>query len=264
MRTAPEQPVFNIKMASRYNSFFINNPFITFNNAVVEKKSPYEKYGPKYYATGNDFTKDNLSFKAIHPLPDALVNMLWSKCFLQHKLGVMVSADYQNIKTANNSFYLSQNGDPQINNAPGFTDFFRRTYSSQIIRKGVYGSANYNFNAHNKIQLYQFYINQKDIESRKSVDTNLVQGRSVPGTGRINIYQRSREHFQSIYNASLTGNHGDENNLLLHYTFAYSIAKGFIPGLGRVNGQYCAYSKCRWNRFANTVVSFAFKQNMAA
>lgn len=229
IRDAPDQEVFSIKESTGYNQFFFDQSFTSFNNKGVNKQSPYEHYGAGYYATANDFTKDNLSFINAKPLPDLLSNVIWGKRFLKKKLGVLIAADYQNIKSGSHSFFIPQNNEPQLNNRPGLTDFYVRDYSDKTIRKELYNKLDYVFNERNKISLYQFYINQNDIETRNTTDTSLVQGRTKPGTGRITISQRSRLHTQDIYSATLHGEHTVNTAFKINWSTVYSVAKGLYP-----------------------------------
>ena len=75
---------FSVKFATGYSQVFFDRSFLSFNSNVVQQKSPYEKYGANYYAAGSDFTKDNLLFKNIHPLPDIQADISWGKNF-SHK-----------------------------------------------------------------------------------------------------------------------------------------------------------------------------------
>src|ERR1700744_3510651 len=62
LRNAPEEPFFKVRLASGYNQTFFDQSYLAFDNHVVQKKSPYELHGSGYYATGQDFSKANLSF----------------------------------------------------------------------------------------------------------------------------------------------------------------------------------------------------------
>ena len=226
---APSSQQFSVQLATGYNQIFFDRSFLSFNSNVVQLKSPYEKYGANYYATGNDFTKDNLWFKNIEALPDIQCDIFWGRKFLHERLGVVVEAGVQSIKEGSNSFFIIQNSEPQLNNVPGITDFTKRKYSINSNRKNVYAQINYRLNNRNNFRLTQLYSWKKDIEARDWVDTSLANGRTGYGTGRIEFSQRSRLHFQSLYHLNLQGNHQINKELLFDWTFIYSVANGSYP-----------------------------------
>ena len=149
---------------------------------------------------------------------------------------MLIAGDYQSVKTAVNSFFIPQNNEPQLNNAPGLTDFYLDRYAATINRKGLHAKLDFVADARNSIDLYQFYASQQDIESRHRIDTSLDEGRSEPGTGRITILDRSRLHIQDLYSASLRGTHqlipGSNQRgqaLNVRWTLAYAVATGLYP-----------------------------------
>lgn len=243
LRNAPEEPLFKVRLASGYNKTFFDQPYLAFDDHVVRKKSPYELHPPGYEATAADFTKANLSFHNMRPAPDVLGSITWGRRFFHQKAGLLVATDYQNIKRGVSGFFIPQNNEPQLNNAPGLTDFYRNNYSTTLIREGFHAKMDYVFNPRNNIGLYQFYASQQDIESRYRVDTSLSLGRTVPGTGRITLSDRSRLHLQHIYSASLRGDHEINSHFSVRWTTAWSVATGLYPdwselgaGTARIQG----------------------------
>ena len=242
-RQVPASPVFSVQLSTGYSQIFMQRPFLSFNRHAVQYKSPYELHDASYQATGNDFSKSNLSFNQIHPLPDLQGNISWGKRFLKKKLGVIAYAGMQEIRTGSNSLLITQNNEPQAGNIPGITDFIKREYSTTSIRKNIYLQADYIPNERNKLRLTQFYITKKDIESRSAVDTSLSEGRSGPGTGRIALFQRSRIHLQNIYHLDLHGSHQFGRDWIMDWTGSYSNAFGSYPdwaelsaNTGRIQG----------------------------
>lgn len=220
---------FSARLATGYSQIFFDRSFLSFDSKVIQKKSPYEKYGADYYAKGSDFTKDNLSFKNIHPRPDVQADVSWGKRFFHQKLGVISEAGAQNIKEGSNSFFIIQNSEPQLNNVPGITDFTRRQYSISSNRRNAYLQMDYRLDHHNYFTLTQLYTWKEDIEARDWVDTSLAEGRSGPGTGRIAFSQRSKLHYQSLYHVNLQGNHQINDELFFDWAAIYSDACGSYP-----------------------------------
>ena len=237
LRDAPNEGIFKLRLMSGYSDAFIGQSYVSFNNGVVQKQSPYQLYGPSYSATGNDFTKSNLFFTDHQPAPDLVGSLIWGRRYWGKKIGVLIAGDYQSIKNGVNSFFIPQNNEPQLNNAPGLTDFYLDKYASTIIRKGVHARVDFAPDPKNSFALYQFYSSQEDIESRHRIDTILTEGRSERGTGRITILDRSRLHFQDLYSASLRGVHrlpvGGAHALpdawSIKWTLAYAVASGLYP-----------------------------------
>lgn len=226
---SPSTPQFSVKLATAYSQIFLERSFLSFNSQAVQLKSPYEKYGSNYYAKGTDFSKDNLSFKQIKPMPDVQENIFWGKKFFHQKLGIVAQAGAQSLKEGSNSFFIVQNDEPQINNIPGITDFTKRAYSINSKRINFYTQVDYHLNNQHYFRLTQLYTRKKDIEARDWVDTSLANGRSGPGTGRIAFSQRSRLHLQSLFHLNLQGDHQINKELSFDWAFLYSIAKGNYP-----------------------------------
>jgi outer membrane receptor for ferrienterochelin and colicin len=229
LRNAPEKPTFKANIQTGFNSYFFNQPYLSFNWREVQKKSPYEIYGSNYYAKSNDFTKSNLSFTDKLPGINVVGNMVLGKRFLQNKLGVLLATDYQKQTTGSSNFFIAQNSEPQLDNAPGLTNFYLNKYTSTTIRESIHTMLDYKFSNYNTISLYQVYIKEKDIDARNRTDTSLTQGRSIPGTGSIKISNRSRLHEQALYSAGFIWNAKLSSKFSINLPVSYSIATGLYP-----------------------------------
>jgi outer membrane receptor protein involved in Fe transport len=236
LRDAPKDPILKLRLSTGFNDALIGQSYLSFDNRVVQKESPYQLHGPGYAATGDDFTKANLYFTDRQAAPDLMGSLTWGRRYLNNKLGVLIAGDYQSVKTAVNSFFIPQNNEPQLNNAPGLTDFYLDRYAATIVRKSLHAKLDLDLNPGNSIDLYQFYANQQDIEGRHRIDTSLDEGRSEPGTGRITISDRSRLHIQDLYSACLRGTHQpipasrrQGQALNIRWTLAYAVATGLYP-----------------------------------
>ena len=237
MKDAPAQPSFTGQAATGYSQLFFDRTFATFDRGDVQYKSPVERYGPDYAATGSDFSKGNLAFRSVHPLPDALGNLAYSRRLAGGKLGLVLAGEYQYTHRGSDGFYIADGLEPGINNTPGLADFYTRRYSVTSIRESLYNQWDYRINARNKLTLFNFYTHQLDAETRMSADTSLDEGRSGPGTGRIDVLERSRLHIQQIYNSTLTGNHRLGQAWTLNWAGAYSYASGRYPDWAELDGE---------------------------
>jgi outer membrane receptor protein involved in Fe transport len=229
LRSAPEEPLLKLRLTSGYNQTFFDQSYWAFDAQVVQRRSPYEVHGAGYSATGGDFTKGNLSFYNKRPTPDVLGSLTAGQRFFGKRLGVLVAADYQDIKRGTPSWFIPPNNQPGENNSPGLTDFYLNNYSATIIRSGLHSKLDYVFNPRHSIAFYQLYASQRDIESRHRIDTSLSLGRTEPGTGRITMLDRSRLHIQHLYNASLRGEDQLSSSFVLRWVTAYSLATGLYP-----------------------------------
>jgi hypothetical protein len=229
LRSAPEEPLFKLRLTSGYNQTFFDQSYLSFNSGVVQNKSPYETHGAGYSATGADFTKDNLSFRNKTPAPDLVGSLTLGRRFFKNRLGVLIAEDYQNVKKGTPGFFIPQNNQPGLDNAPGLTDFYRNQYSSTLIREGLHARLDYVFGKKHSISFYQLYTSLQDIESRYRVDTSLSLGRTEPATGRITISDRSRMHIQHLSSSSLQGDHKFSPAFSVRWTTAWSVATGLYP-----------------------------------
>ena len=229
LRNATDKPIMKVNLQTGYQAFFFNQPFLAYDWHEIQKKSPYEMYGANYYAQNSDFTKNNLSFSDSHPGLNTIGNLIWGKRFFHKKLGILLSTDYQNIKTGNTNFFIAQNSEPQLENNPGLTNYYLNRYSSNTIRETVHAMIDYKIKTDHTISLYQLYTDEKNIEARNRTDTSLTQGRSLPGTGSIKISNRSRLHIQKLYSTGLLWNARLSKNLSLSLPAVYSIATGLYP-----------------------------------
>jgi len=228
MRQPPDVPLLQVDLNTGYSGYYFNNAYRTFSSKAVQDRSPYERFGPSYYATGADFSKDNLSFHNSKPLPDATANLLVGNKFFDNKLGFIASVDYKNIKTGSDGFFIPLNVQPNLNNVPAFSDFDKQSYFNNKIAISTNEELVYQPDSTNKFTLSHFYLNQKDIETRSTVDTSLALGRSGAGTGRIYISDRSRVHEQEVNNINLKGT-DSYNNLSINWAGVFSEANGRYP-----------------------------------
>ncbi|HEY4325741.1 MAG TPA: carboxypeptidase-like regulatory domain-containing protein, partial [Mucilaginibacter sp.] len=228
MRSPPDRFLLQAGLGTGYNGNYFNNSYRTFNSHVVQHQSPYERFGPSYVATGADFTKDNLSFYNSKPLPDVTANLLVGDQLINNKLGFIIAADYKNIKTGSNGFFVPLNTQPNLNNVPAFSDYYNQSYNNNKIALSISDELVYQADGFNKFTLSHFYLSQKDIETRSMTDTSLALGRSCAGTGRIYISDRSRVHEQGLNNINLKGN-DQLHNFSVDWAGVYSVATGSYP-----------------------------------
>lgn len=228
LRQPEDAPLLQVDLSTGYGSRYFDNKYRSFNSAVVQNQSPYERFGPGYYARGDDFSKDNLVFHNNQPAPDINFNVLAGHSWLSNRLGLMTALNYKNIRSGSTGFFIPLNVQPNLNNVPAFSDFYLQTYNNKKTAVSNYEQLWFRPDDSNSFRLSYLYLDQKDAETRSLVDTSLVLGRSQAGTGRIYISDRSRVHEQQINNVNLQGSHR-LGQFSADWAGVYSQANGRYP-----------------------------------
>jgi outer membrane receptor protein involved in Fe transport len=233
MKSAPSQFTFSANVSGGFSTLFSSSrPFVGFN-ASPNSKSPAAINGNSYAATYADFSNKALtSDKNISTPFSSTAGITIGDRFLDKKLGVIVSASYQNIYRGSNSKQLTPNAQPSaipLPNSPQFSDAYDRTYSTQTERVGIHNKIDYAFNDKNKISLYNLYIHQSEFESRFTSDTLGLGLNSTGLSKQITISNRSTLTKQNIYNSTLHGEHWLGNEWRLNWDGVYSEATRHQP-----------------------------------
>ncbi|MFN0049597.1 MAG: TonB-dependent receptor domain-containing protein [Cytophagales bacterium] len=237
MKDAPARFMVNANVGTGYGQLFFDKSYTSFNQKNFQNESPVEKRGTSYSAQPSDFSTENLNFSDITPAPNAVFGLSIGNRFLNNKLGVIVAGSYQNTYRGADS-KLFEVETQYNNNATKITEIDVRKFSAQQIRSGVHAKIDYKLNPSNKISIVASYINLKDIQSRISSDTNLVISRNGAGTGRGSNKFRSRLENQSIYNATLQGDHSIISNLKVRWSAVYSLATFLNPEQSDIETTY--------------------------
>lgn len=234
MKNAPNNFLLNVNIGTGYNQMFVNNYFRAFDRANTNRLSPHKINGSDYQATIDDFTRENIDFRDIRPVPNQVYSLALGNRFLNNKLGVLVAGSYQNTYRGAESIFMEAFVN-QENNTPYYERVQVRQFSTQQIRSGVHSKIDYKPNQNHKLELYMAAINLNEFETRSRVDTILAIGRGQgPGTGRIEIRERSRQIYQGVYNATLTGEHRLLPSLKADWSLAYSLATNDDPDMAQV------------------------------
>ncbi|QEM03194.1 TonB-dependent receptor plug domain-containing protein [Mucilaginibacter rubeus] len=233
MKSAPSQFTFSANVSGGFSTLFSSSrPFVGFI-ASPNSKSPAAINGNSYAATYADFSNKALtSDKNISTPFSSTAGITIGDRFLNKKLGVIVSASYQNIYRGSNSKQLTPNAQPSaipLPNSPQFSDAYDRTYSTQTERVGIHNKIDYAINDKNKISLYNLYIHQSEFESRFTSDTLGLGLNSTGLSKQITISNRSMLTKQNIYNSTLHGDHWLGNEWRLNWDGVYSEATRHQP-----------------------------------
>lgn len=233
MKSAPNYFVLSANVSGGFSTLFSSSrPFVGFN-ASPNSKSPAALNGNSYAATYADFNNKALtSDKNISTPFSSTAGLTIGDRFLNNKLGVIVSASYQNIYRGSNSKQLTPNAQPSatpLPNSPQFSDAYDRTYSTQTQRLGIHNKIDYVINDKNKLSLYNLYIHQSEFESRVTSDTLGLGLNSTGLSKQITLSNRSMLTKQNIYNSTLHGDHILGNEWRFNWDGVYSIATRHMP-----------------------------------
>ena len=234
MKSAPDKFLLSANASGGYSTLFSSQQFTSFDHSGINKQSPAEIHGNNYAATPADFPLGNLNFsKKSNPI-NGTVGLTIGDRFLDKKLGVILSASYQNIYKGSTSDRLVPDAQPlpsPVPNSLNPSDSYVRQYSTQTNRIGLQNKIDYIFNSRNKISLFNLYLHQNEFETRFTPDSATAGLNSTPNQTSVTVEYRSRWQIQNIYNGTLHGDHQLSNTVKVDWTGVYSFAKQEIPDM---------------------------------
>lgn len=233
MKSAPDRFVLSANISGGFSSLFSSSrPFSDFNTSP-NKMSPAAVNGNSYGAGYKDFSNNALSSQKDMSSPfSSTAGLTIGDRFLKGKLGVIVSASYQNIYRGSDSRQLTPNAQPSaipLPNSPQFSDAYTRSYSTQTQRLGIHNKIDYVINSKNRLSLYNLYIHQNEFESRLTSDTLGLGLNSTSLNKQITISDRNTLTQQNIYNSTLHGDHILSSRLRFNWDGVYSRASRHMP-----------------------------------
>jgi len=244
MKSAPNKETFNVFAATGANTLFNDRPFVTFNQGVINKKSPAEIHGAGYAAADADFPRSNLSFNPLSTPVNLQTGITYGNRYFKKRLGFILGVSFQNNYRGSNQILNAQypgakvllpsaTGGSLVNNYPEFSDAIDNKYSTQQRRIAVNNKWDYVLNKNNKISLYNLYVHMDEFQARYSADTDVNTN-----PGNVALTSRSRWQIQDIYNSTLHGDHSLSSHLKMNWDAAYSVAKQQIPDMAQFEVDY--------------------------
>lgn len=103
MKSAPDKFTLNANIAGGYSTLFSNRPFSAFAHTGMNNASPAEIKGNSYQATSADFNFNNFHYSDKQNPVNTTAGLTIGDRFLNKKLGVIVSAAYQNFYRGSNT-----------------------------------------------------------------------------------------------------------------------------------------------------------------
>jgi TonB-dependent receptor len=227
MRDAPDSMLIAFNMATGYNQFLLSNPFQRWDKRQAQT-DPAIDFGLDQIPPPQAFNYSVLSFDP-RPAPlNGLYGLTYGNRALKGKLGYIVSGTYQDTYRASRSTQYSTAYSPD-ERVPFYTGVQIRDYSTRQQRNGLNVKLDYKLNAKHHFKAYSMYLNMQDIQSRFITDTSFISNRTGPGTGRVNLYERSRYQIQEIQSHTFMGEHKLLSNLLFDYSLVVAEASQSIP-----------------------------------
>jgi len=244
MKTAPDSFLLKVNASPGFSQMFFNTSFTTFDSHVINLQSPAQLHGQNYNASVSDFQVKSFDYKT-NKLP---INTMGSfsvgnRFLKEKKLGIIFGLSYQNNYRGSHSVYAIPDAQPLPSSTshvpiPTFSDIYVRQYSVQATRYGTQAKIDYVINKRHTITLYNAFLYMREIETRQTVDTSLTTGRAGPGTGSVDILDRSRLKIQTIYNSTLEGNHSLLHNLKFNWIGVLSNATNNVPDWSELDVQH--------------------------
>jgi len=233
MKDPPAKLTVSSQGALGYSQMVLDNPFNTYPHGAVNHQSPNEIHGISYAPPYTGFTTNNLYFSQKHPLPDGQLGLTLGNRYLHDRLGVVLSGSYQSANRFTKDHYFSMSPQPtplMDNSEPLMTDEQYRTYSTNETRFGAHAKLDYRLGQRSRISFYTVFIGLNSYQSRFITDTGNTSSLGTGSGSRDVTYNyRSRTDLQSIYNATLQGQHALGQRFTFDWSAVYSKATQKMP-----------------------------------
>jgi len=247
MKTAPDKLRIEGDLGTGYSQLFFDRPFASFDRSTVQSKAPGESLPPFANAPISDFPYQNLITKNENAPLNSNASLTIGNRYLNNKLGVLFSGNYQNSYQGDNSFVALQSNtvgtspnDHTPNQETAFQSADNRQYSSQLKRLGTIASVDYKIDENNSINLFGTYL-QLDQYRVRQTQTLTYGGYSYQGynaTNGIDNLTETRSDLQNIYNITLKGKHKITRKFSIDWTIANSEATHNLPDIAEFKTSY--------------------------
>ena len=231
MKDAPDVRTFKALGSVGYSALFFNRKFVSFPKSDIQQQSLHERNGSSYVAVPGDFSRSNLDFSQVQPVPTGVAGIVWGRRFLDKKFGVLIAENFQDQYYGTNSQFNQVAPDANLG-IPAISDVSNRSFSTRQLNNGVTVHLDYNLNEKNKFTLSNILLYSYLAQSRVSIDTAFTGGnggRTVPGTGPVTTDYTSITSRQLIENAKLEGKHVLSPHLLFDWAGVFSDATKRSP-----------------------------------
>jgi len=241
MKNAPDKFRLEGNAGTGYSQIFFDRDLTKYSSSGIPGKSPAEVRGPGVFAPVSDFSYRNFMTSNGKPPLNSNFGLTAGDRFLGNKLGVIVSASYQNVYRGNNSNVMVQS--PTVAPAPSadgpwnqtFSDVEVRQYSSRQQRLGLETKIDYEYHKHHTLSLFAAFVELNEYRVRHTIDT-LLGGYSMNGyIGGFAIKDQiqTRTDLQNIFNTTLQGRDQWTGKFSSDWSLVYSRAKRQLPDIAQ-------------------------------
>lgn len=228
MKKAPEKPTFKVNAFVGYHSIYFHNNFHYFDASKTDDKSPFQKYGPDYKASANDFTTENRETYTKEFAPDMYASLSYGKRFFKKKLGLIITGTANKMHTGAKSVRFEPSTTRDGNSLPVLTNMTERFYYNNVTQFGLNALADYYINANHQIQLSGLFLNLNNNQLREQEKSRLWGVNPGDPTPKV-MSQRFRQTTNLINNYTLQGDHKITQNQKVKWVVAYSKAQKKRP-----------------------------------
>lgn len=230
MKDAPNQLEIKANLAGGYNELFATRDFLTVNQSSIRSKSPYELFGNTYNATIKDFSTDNLSVNSLRPLPNLTGGLSIGNRFLDNRLGIIVSGNYQHtFRGSNSQFFNTTVYDTELTSR--VTSGAMRAYSDEQERLGLHSKIDFKVSANTKVQWYNAFMQFANQQIRETTTTDFSSGGFDAEKGNASLVYSTRVRLttQQIFNSTLQAEHRMGAKYRANWSLVYSTASNQVP-----------------------------------
>jgi hypothetical protein len=231
MRDAPNKLMVNASSAVGYNTFFFDYDYRDFDRSVVNPESPSMINGIGHIAQIEEFPMENGVQEAqTAPISQLYTFAVGNRFGSNKKLGVLIAGSYNLQARGSQSLFYHTRTDAE-ENKPELRSIIETNRTTLQQRSGLNAKVDYRFNADHKISLHSMYSHLSERESRIRIDTSLSFNRTVPGTGRIEKWYRTRQKISGIFANMVQGKHTFNDKWSADWTASYSFANYDDPDM---------------------------------
>jgi outer membrane receptor protein involved in Fe transport len=254
LKDAPDKFLLSANAGTGYNQTLFDRSFSEFNTSVIHNQSPDQLYGHQYQAVNSDFPLQNYEYRKVNALPNLGAGVTIGNRFFHHKLGVLVSGNYQNSYSGTTSLFIAPAAQPTFSpaNGPAFSDIEARTYSLQQQRAALHTKLDYEISSGHKISLYALYVGLDQIRHRHISDTIGIGNPNA----EVDQHDESKVTYQNILNTSLHGEDSLLRNLQADWSLNWAKATANSPDWGTLTATGIANStQSTWSSFTRRWIS---------
>lgn len=230
MKNAPDKLLIQANASGGFSQFSIENTQQTFNKSAVHRQSPFETHATGYEAKPSDFSSDNLDLSASSVPANYLAGLTLGNRFFNHKLGVLISGNYQNINRGSRSILFDDDLSRDGNNLPVVTSLQDRTYFEVQQNYGLHAKLDYRLNSRHQLKLYLADIRYTTSQIRSEDETSLNTSYAPEQGYETRTHSdRLRLNLQELVNTTLQGEHVLLPGLSANWSAVYSAASNHSP-----------------------------------